>query len=290
MTSNMGGVGRSAVVNRVWLLAVVVAVFTTPGLAFSPAARGQAMCAPEHDSFASACFLGTPDAQGVTVRDAINSPGQVRAYRFRVGPESAAAYIYLGDLWYDLAVALWRDAPDQVELQRALLLAESRASERRVVQFVQPLLVVQQLEPGTYTVFVQAGNASSFDPSRGFTLRVALGPPVCDMQQDAAGLYQLALAYQPTQPTQFSLMTFNAFLSPPYSDLFDFDWEIDGQAIPGGPRETLQVAALDLGGVAGNEHRVRVTARGTRAYPDPDPQYRQNPPTLSVACTFQSLW
>jgi hypothetical protein len=276
--------------NRVWPLTLVVALLSTPSLAVSPAtARGQAICEREHDSFASACFLGTLDAQGVTVRDGLNDPAQVRAYRFRVGPESAAAYIYLGDLWYDLAVALWRDPPDPVELQRASLVAEFRTSERRVVQFVQPLLTVQQLEPGTYTVFVQAGDVARFDSTRGFTLRVALGPPICGMQHDAGGVYQLALAYQPAQPTQFSLMTFAAFLSPPYSDLFDFDWEIDGQLIPGGLRETVQVAALDLASVSSNEHQVRVTARGARAYPDPDPRYRQLPPTLAVECTFHTL-
>ena len=275
--------------NRVWQLVLVAAVLTTPSLAASPGtARGQDVCAQEHDSFASACVLGMPDAQGVTVRDSLDSPAQMRAYRFRVG-EAAAAYIYLGDLWYDLAVALWRDLPNPAELQPASLVAESRASARRVIQFVQPLLLAQQLEPGSYTVFVQVGNAAAFVPNRGYTLRVALGPPICDSQRDPGGVYQFGLAYQPAQPTQFSLMTFTAFLAPPYSDLFDFDWEIDGQLLPGGPRETVQVSALDLAGVSSGEHEVRVTARGTRAYPDPDPQFRQLPPTLSVACRFQSL-
>jgi hypothetical protein len=276
-------------VTRVWQLVLVAVVLSTPSLAASPGtARGQGMCEPEHDSFVSACFLGTPDAQGVTVRDGLDYPAQVRAYRVQVGPESAAAYVYLGDLWYDLAVALWRDPPDPAEVQPASLVAEARTSARRVIQFVQPLVLAQQLEPGSYTVFVQVGNMAAFAPNRGYTLRVALGPPICDSQHDPGGVYQLGLAYQPAQPTQFSLMTFTAFLAPPYSDLYDFDWEIDGQPLPGGPRETVQVAALDFASVSSREHEVHVTARGARVYPDPDPQFRQLPPTLSVACRFHS--
>ena len=102
--------------NRVWPLVLVAAVLTTLSLAASPGtARGQDMCAQEHDSLASACVLGMPDAQGVTVRDSLDSPAQMRAYRFRVG-EAAAAYIYVGDLWYDLAVALWRDCGQSVDI------------------------------------------------------------------------------------------------------------------------------------------------------------------------------
>jgi hypothetical protein len=284
------GVERKSVVNLVWPFTLVIALLSTLVLAASPAtARGQAICERDHSSFASACFLGTPDAQGVTVRDSLADPTQRRAYRFRVGPEAVAAYIYLGDLWYDVAVALWRDPPDPIEVQRASLVAELRTAERRVVQFVQPLLTVQQLEPGTYTVFVQAADVARFDATRGFMLRVALGPPICGVQHDAGGVYQLALAYQPAQPTPFSLMTFTTVVSPPYSDLFDFDWEIDGQRLPGGGRETVQVAALDLAGGSGSEHHVRVTAQGARAYPDPDPRYRQIPPTLAVECTFHTL-
>ncbi len=276
--------------NRVWPLVLVAAVLSAPSVGVSPGtARAQGMCEQEHDSFVSACVLGTPGTPGVTLRDDLDSPTQVRAYRFRVGPEPAAAYIYLGDLWYDLTVALWRDPPDSAASQPASLVTESQASERRVIQFMQPLVLAQQLEPGSYTVFVRVRNEAAFAPNRGYTLRVALGPPICDSQHDPGGVYQLGLAYQPAEPTPFSLMTFTAILAPPYSDLFDFDWEIDGQPLPRGPRETMQVAALDLASVSSSEHEVRVTARGARAYPDPDPQFRQVPPTLSVACRFHSL-
>ena len=68
-------------------------------------------------------------------------------------------------------------------------------------------------------------------------------------------------------PTPFSLLSFNAFVSPPYSDLFDFDWSLDGQRIPESLRETMQVAVPDFRWAGGN-HRVEVTARGVRPYPD----------------------
>jgi hypothetical protein len=83
-------------------------------------------------------------------------------------------------------------------------------------------------------------------------------------------------------------MSFNAFLSPPYSDLFDFDWRIDGRSIPGNTGLTAQIAVSDLSNVSGNEHNVRVTARGVREYPDPDPRNRHIPPTLAVQCTFHT--
>jgi hypothetical protein len=251
-------------------------------------AQGLVVCQAAHESFESACFIGTPDAQGVTLRDRLDAPGQVRAYRFRVEPEPRAGYIYVGDLWFDVEVALWRDPPSAMELERALLVGESRTSERRALQFVRPQILVQQLEPGTYTLFVRAPDRDSVEPRRDFTVRVALGPPVCGMQQDPAERYHLGLSYPPTDLTPFSLLSFNAFLSPPYSNLFDFDWQIDGQPIPGEHRATVQVAVADLSNVPGNEHQVRVTARGVREYPDPDPRYRHVPPTLAVECTFRT--
>ena len=263
------------------ILATAFSFLTAPGLMW-----GQALCHGEYSDFTTACFIGSPDAHGVTLRDGLTYPSQVRAYRFRIEPEMSTAYIYLGDLWYDLEVALWRDPPNEVELGGAQLLAEATAGERRVLQFVRPQLIVEQLPPGGYTLFVRAAHTGSFDPRRGFTLRVALGPPSCATARDPAARYQLALSYQPLQPAAFSLLSFNAYLSPPYSDLFDFEWEIDGRPVPGNLRETLQVALADLPAGAHGEHHVRVMARGVRAYPDPDPAFRHVPPTLSVECSF----
>ncbi len=264
-------------------LVLVVAVALL-GLAPAAPARGQVACEGEYDSFTTACFLGAPDAEGVTLRDALVHTEQVRAYKFRVGPGPRAAHLYLGDLWYDLDLYLYRDPPDEVEIGRWFV-ARSAESGARVIQFERPEIIVQDLDPGTYTLFVNAGDSRSFDPSHPFTVRLALGPPVCNTAADSATIYQLGLTFEPRQPTAFSLMSFNAFVSPPYTDLFDFDWQLDGRPMPDADRETLQVAAPDLPAVRG-DHRIRVTARGVREYPDPDPRYRQIPPTLSVECTF----
>jgi hypothetical protein len=263
-----------------------LALLALPVLSATPGS-GQRLCEGEYDSFSTACFLGTPDAEGITLQDALEHSGQVRAYKFRVGPEPRALHLYLGDLWYDLDVALWRDPPSVAELGRWLFVAEARTFERRVIQFVRPEIIVEQLEPETYTIFVHAGDLRSFDPQRSFTLRVALGPPVCAVQRDADERYQLALTYEPRQPTPFSLMSFNAFISPPYSDLFDFDWQIDAWRPDEELRETLQLAVTELAPTPDGMHRVRVTAHGAREYPDPDPAWRHIPPTLTVECTFR---
>ena len=252
---------------------------------------GQVVCEGEHDRFSNACVIGTPDAGGVTLQGRLEYAGQARAYKFRVGPEPQAAHIYLGDLWYDLDVALWRDPPTPqepgTEVGRWLFVAESRTAQRRVLQFVRPEIIVEELSPDTYTLFVHAGDLRSFDPSRAYTLRVALGPPVCGTQRDPAERYQLGLTYQPRQPSPFSLLSFSAFLSPPYSDLFDFEWEINGRRASA-TRETMQTAVSDLPPAPGGQHHVRVTARGVREYPDPDPAGRHIPPTLSTECVFRA--
>jgi hypothetical protein len=95
------------------------------------------------------------------------------------------------------------------------------------------------------------------------------------------------MSYEPVSPTATSLLSFNAFLSPPYTDLYDFAWEVDGVSVPeaGGP--TLQLAVSDLPAQTGSQHRVQVSALGVRDYPDPDPAFRQIPPTLTVECAFE---
>jgi hypothetical protein len=268
------------IVPRLGILLVVLALaLPTPTVV-----RGQVVCEGEHESFANACFLGAPDAHGVAVQSAIIAAGQVRAYKFRVGPESSAAHLYLGDLWYDLNLALYRDPPDLTEIGRWFV-ARSAETGSRVLQFERPEVIVQDLDPGTYTLFIEAADQRSFDAGRPYTVRLALGPPICATERDGAGLYQLGLSYEPRRLTPFSLISFNAFVAPPYTNLFDFEWELDGQRVPNAAEATVQVAAADLPSVSG-PHRIRVTARGVREYPDPDPRFRHVPPTLAVQCTF----
>jgi hypothetical protein len=259
-------------------------------LPVAPAARGQIVCEAEHDRISTACPIGTPNEQGVTLQGAIVRPGQQRAYKFRV-PEPRAAHIYLGDLWYNMGVALWQDPPTSQEpgtpIGEWLFVAESRLYQRRVIQFVRPEIVVERLEPDSYTVFIHPADERSYDANRPFTLRIALGPPVCRTERDAAERYQLAMSYEPPVPTPFSLLSFNAFLSPPYTDLYDFDWEVDGVSMREAAGLTLQLPVSELPAAAGGQHRARLTARGVREYPDPDPAFRQIPPTLTVECAFQ---
>jgi hypothetical protein len=95
------------------------------------------------------------------------------------------------------------------------------------------------------------------------------------------------MSFEPQAVTAFSLLSFNAFLSPPYTDLYDLDWEIDGVPMPDAAGLTLQLPVSELPAAVGGQHRPRVTARGVRPYPDLDPAFRQIPPTLAVECTFQ---
>jgi hypothetical protein len=234
------------------------------------------------------CQLGTPNAEGETRSAALSQTDERKAFRFHVGAEPQAAHIYLGDQWYDLDVALYEaDLPQPVA--RWLLLRKAETSGTRVIQFVRPEKIIQKLKPNTrYTILVLA--AYDVDPSRPFTLRVALGPEVCakephDDSADDALTYLLAITVQPPDPGPFSLVSFNAFVSPPYSDLFDFEWEIDGQPVPGAGGVTIHRAASDFQKTLDGMHRVRVTARGARDYPDPDQPHR--PPTLSVECAFR---
>jgi hypothetical protein len=266
---------------------VLLALLLRPGVA----AWAQVVCPEEHDRISNACLLGVPGQDGVVVQEALTAPGQTRTYTFRV-TQPAAAHIYLGDQWYDIDLALVRDPPPGSvapgeEIGRWYFVAEARTAERRVLQFVRPEIIVEQLSPDSYTLVVVAGDGRSYDPARPYTLRVALTPPVCAAARDADNRYQLALTIDPAEPTPFSLLSFNAIISPPYSDLFDFDWWLDGVAVPEELRTTLQVAASELSLTHDGSHRVAVRARGVREYPDPEPQYRQVPPTLAIECTFR---
>lgn len=268
-------------------LLVLAALLLAPGGPLG----AQIVCPDEHDRISNACPLGVPGQGGVVVQEALTAPGQTRTYKFQV-TQPAAAHIYLGDQWYDVDLALVRDPPPGStapgeEIGRWYFVAEARTAERRVLQFVRPEIIVEQLRPDFYTLVVVAGDGRSFDPQRPYTLRVALTPPVCAATRDPDNRYQLALTIDPAEPTPFSLLSFNAIISPPYSDLFDFEWQLNGQALGPNWRETVQVAAADLPAVRNGMHRVAVTARGAREYPDPEPRYRHVPPTLSVECTFR---
>jgi len=269
------------------------------GLAVSPApsatlAQG---CGPEYsavlDQDVTICPLGTPGSDGATTSFALPSSRSYVGFRFRVGADPRAAFIYLGDQWYDLEGALYEKAPTTTdsdrELARWTFLAGQGRSDQRSLQLVAPEKIVQELKPNQeYTFLVFAPRDAGFNPSAPFTVRIALGPSVCDgaSQEDPAGQYALALTMQPRAPRPTDLMTLNAVISPPYSDLFDFEWEVDGARVADGSREVFQRAANDLH--RDQPHRITVTARGARPYPDPDqPEVPLGGGALSVTCTFR---
>ena len=279
----------AAFVPAALVLAALVATLT--GLPTLDA-HAQAGCANRPDGAGGVCDLASPDAQGVTVRGAFDRVGQARVYRFQVADEARTVQIYVGDLWYQVAVSLWRGAPDAevpVDGMTACssargCLAESHRSERRVLQFLQPRSIVERLEPGTYALVVAASEDPGFDPNRGFTVRVALAPAACAIEGDARREFQLGLIVQPAAPRRADLMTFSAFVSPPYTDLFDFEWTLDGEPVSGSSPELMQRAVTQLPATPDGQHVVRVTARGARAYPDPDQP--AVPTSLSAECTF----
>lgn len=277
-----------------WVRAALLAILALQIVALpSTGSAQQVVC--EESPHAPPEDLGTPGQDGTTVETTLEAVGDQAAYRFRV-PEASTAYVYVGDQWYDLDLALWYEF-------RAFacwrVRGISERHERRVLQLIRPdEQILESLDPGDYTLVAQAADTSAFDPSRGSTIRVALGPPLCGsleppnvpnpehpglLMRAEDALYQLGLSIEPRERLRgpFSLLTLNAFLSPPYTDLFDFEWGINGMAVDGHTGPTLQVAASELLQV----NRVQLTAHGVREYPDPDQPHL--PPTLSVECTFR---
>jgi hypothetical protein len=230
----------------------------------------------------------------VTVVDSLDSFGQANAYALRVADEPGTLQLYLGDLWYDVEVMLWRASmlPEDPSRWRAMpcdpaagCAASAPPSARRRVQLVQPKVLLEPVEPGAYAVVVRPREEAGVGPGRPFTLRVAVTPPVCAVSRDPDDRYRAALAITPARPRRADLVTMTAYLLPPFVDLFDFEWSVDGRRLAAtGP--TAQGVAFELAaGPAGPQAgapTIQVVARGARPYPDPDQP--DLPPTLSVEC------
>ncbi|HYU19326.1 MAG TPA: hypothetical protein VEQ11_11595 [Chloroflexota bacterium] len=234
------------------------------------------------------CQMGSPSAEGTTVPGDLSRVDDQRAYQFRVGPEPRSAYIYLGDQWYDMEAGLYRENLGQ-EIARWKFLRASQETGSRVLQFVQPDKIVRSMEPNTnYLLVVQTAGEVGFDPSKGFTLRVALGAPICGDKLSPDERYLVTITFQPEKPGPFDLMTFNVNVAPPYSDLFDFDWQIDGR--PAGSGLTIQQPVPGLQKTPLGAHKVTVTAKGARVYPDPDqPSIPLDGGSMAVDCAFVAL-
>lgn len=260
-------------------------------LALAPAGRAQDddICPERNDGFDNSCKIGRPGQDGTTVKGFLNHEGDVDAYQFEVGPNASSVHITLADLWVDTDISLYETLTGRL-IAQAKFIAESRRTGEAQSQMSAPEMIVERLEPTSYTTFIYSGDLKSAD-ERGYTFRIALGPPIVPQAniggQDASKKdgYQLSIAIEPEKPTQFSMVTINAFIDPSFTDLFDFQWEIDGQAVPDNNVPLLQFPATALGDKMIGRHTVKVTAIGAREYPDPDRPHI--PPTLVATASFE---
>ena len=277
----------------------------------APASRAGAQqglgCIPDPDQ--SRIDMGAPGADGVTQHLDLTDPSVTVGVHFTTS-QPYAAELYVGDQWYDLAMYLYvRGACKSQGGWEKLIRAWSVRAERRVIQFMRPNEQLVNLLPGEYLMVAQYDPAGQepFDPAKGFTTRVATASPVCgldpadDLQPNPAApgimvprrpdeaLYQLGLALDPPSEAQrvpFTLMSFSVILSPPYTDLFDFSWTLDGQPLDLDPSAFLyQIPVEGLPRTPGGQHTIQVVAKGARYYPDPTLTHL--PPTLTVNCTFK---
>ena len=250
--------------------------------------------------------IGTPGADGVTRQEKLAQAGDKIRYAFHV-PSPSSAFIYVGDQWYDLDLALFTQG-HCVAAWEVAAKGSSDKEGRRILQYQRPDEEILNLEPGDYLLIVghkyaeTPEFAAGFDPEKGFTVRIALNAPVCNLnppndqptrfpgvskRRDDAW-YQLAMSFQPNSPGPFDLMTFNAMVSPPFLDLFDFAWQIDGMPVPDSNTPTIQMAVIALPKTPDGQHQVKVFAKGARVYPDPDqPHIPLDGGILSVSCTFK---
>src|SRR5215212_2049668 len=234
--------------------------------------------------------LGALRADGVTLKGSLGSFGQANAYTFQVADGPGTVQVYVGDLWYDVDVLLLRASalPDDPAQWRGVAcgvgcLASAPASARRRVQLVEPKGLIEAVDNGAYALVIRPRDEADFSDWREFTLRVMVTPPVCAVTDAGASGYRLALAVTPSAPRRADLVTLAAYVLPPFGDLFDIEWSVDGRQLgQGGP--VAQGLAFDLAGGRSGAHDVRVVARGVRAYPDPDQP--EVPPTLTVGCSL----
>jgi hypothetical protein len=250
--------------------------------------------------------IGMPDANGWTNdQEGLDDVLQVRRYRFRVS-QPGTALVYVGDQWYNLNLGLFSLVSGNESCWSVEARGASTESDRRVLQFVRPDEREIEVAPGDYILTVRAGDAAGFDPARKFTVRVAVGPRVCAIvppnvpteypgmtaKPDNPNKFQVGVAFTPSEAElgPFALMSFNAYVSPPYTDLFDFAWELDGQPVAGVVDPTILKPYSELKKTPDGSHTVKLTAKGARQYTDPtDPRYNFTPfdgGSVSVTCTF----
>lgn len=253
--------------------------------------------------------IGQPGADGwVSDGESLAGPGEARRYRFSV-KERGTALVYVGDQWYDLNLGLFSmKTGTDVGCWSVQVKGTSTESERRKLGFVRPDERAIEVEAGDYILTVRPADSAVVDPRRKFTVRVAVGPRICALipanvpdadypgmtnKPENPDLFQLGVSFQPdaAELSQFSLMSFNAYLSPPFTDLFDFTWELDGQVVPGVNEATFLKPYAELKKTPLGIHTVKLTATGAREYKDPtDPQFNILPfggGSRTVVCQFR---
>ena len=94
--------------------------------------------------------------------------------------DTGTAYVYVGDQWYNLNLGLFSVKHKQdVGCWSVDVRGTSTEAERRISSSCGPDERAIEVEEGDYWLTVRAGDAGGFDPSRTFTVRVAVGPRVC---------------------------------------------------------------------------------------------------------------
>lgn len=255
------------------LLPILLALAVLVGPAFAegvppPIVLGDP-CPEPNDTAARACPLG----RGAVVQGLFQTPFDQDAYRLEVPPGGAQAHLTLTDIWHPADMRLF-------DAGGARLLAGSDRSGIAQGQLEAPEIIIERLEPGSYLVVVRTLAPETYEQAEAhsYTLRAILAPPSAQPPVSANG-YSLSLAIEPADPSQFSMMTFTAYLDPPFSDLFDWVWEVDGQRLWEFDGPVAQLPRPSPG-----SHAVRVTAVGARQYPDRTlPHF---PPTLSASGRF----
>jgi hypothetical protein len=253
--------------------------------------------------------IGQPGADGwVSDQEGLSSANEARRYRFSV-KERGTAYVYVGDQWYDLNLGLFSmKTGTEVGCWSVQVKGTSVESERRKLGFVRPDERAIEVEEGDYILTARPADTAVVDARRKFTVRVAVGPRVCALQPanvpdpayagltnrpENPDLFQVGVSVQPdpADVTQFSLMSFTAYLSPPFTDLFDFAWELDGEVVPDATEATLLKPYADLPQTPLGLHTVKLTVTGAREYKDPtDAQFNILPfdgGTRTVVCQFR---
>lgn len=253
--------------------------------------------------------IPTPTADGWTNdQAALQAATDVRRYQFTV-EKPGTAYVYVGDQWYNLDLGVFSTKTKSESCWRVEARGTSQESDRRVLQFVRPDERAIKVEPGDYILTIRAGDGVGFDASKMFTVRVAVGPTACalfpdnekvegypDMTKkpDNPDKFQLGVSFEPdvAELGPFSLMSFNATVSPPYTDLFDFAWEIDGQPVAGVTEATFLRPFADLPQTPDGTHTIKMTAKGAREYKDPtEARFNFTPfdgGSRTVTCTFRA--